>query len=168
MIGQFVGAKVIQTYTPLGSTAPTRFDQIAFLETPNISLKPFCTKVDQGVRKTKNPQHMSLLMAAHRQLRDLYDAHIKNCVELIRKMLSFAPIAGYRGDHMIQLNPVFESTSGGSQVALDEFIQQGRKFIAEHFLATEKVYQETLLKLSQTMVGDYLEAPAMKDAKKVA
>ena len=165
MVAQFIGAKVAQTYTPLGATAPTRFDQIAFLETPNNSLKPFCTKVEQGVRKTKNPQHISLLTIAHRQLRDLYDSHIKGCVDLIRKMLSFAPNTGYRGNPVIQLSPIFEKTAGGSQVALDGFIQEGRKLLAGHFLATEKVYQGALSKLSQNMIGNYVEAPKAVKAK---
>jgi len=163
MVAQFMGAKVVQNYTPLGATAPTRFDQIAFLQTPSAALAPFCTKVEQGVRKTKNPQHKSLLMAAHRQLRDLYDSHIKACVELIRKMLRFAPVTGYRDKPVIQLSPVFEKTNGGSQVALDGFIQEGRKLLAEHFLATEKVYQGTLRKLAQNMAGNYVEAPKLKN-----
>jgi hypothetical protein len=97
------------------------------------------------------------------QLRDLYDVHIKKCVEIIRKILRFAPVAGYRDSPVIQLNPVFEKTNGGSQVALDGFIQEARKLIAEHFLATETVYQGTLLKLTQNMAGDYVEAPKLKN-----
>ena len=163
IVGQFVGAKVAQNYTPLGATAPTRFDQIAFLETPQVALKPFCTKVTNGVRKTQNPQHISLLQNAHRQLRDAYDTHIKQCVELIRKMLSFAPSTGYRASPIVQLNPVFEKNPGGSQVALDGFIQEGRKLLVNHFLTTEKIYQGTLLKLAQNMTGNYVEPAKPKN-----
>ena len=163
MVAQFMGAKVAQTFTPLGATAPTRFDQIAFLETPSAMLKPFCAKVSQGVRTTRNPQHLSLLMNSHRQLRDLYDVHIKGCVELIRKMLSFAPSTGYRANPIVQLNSIFDKNEGGSQVALDGFIQEGRKLLANHFLATEKVYQGSLMKLSQSMVGNYIEPTKPKN-----
>jgi len=168
MVGQFMGAKVVQNFTPLGATAPTRFDQIAFLETPQAGLKSFCTKVTNGVRKTQNPQHISLLQGAHRQLRELYDAHIKQCVELIRKMLSFAPSTGYRASPIVQLNPIFEKTSGGSQVALDGFIQEGRKLLVNHLLATEKIYQGTLLKLAQNMIGNYVEPASTKPRNELA
>ena len=168
MVGQFMGAKVAQNFTPLGATAPTRFDQIAFLETPQAGLKQFCSKVTNGVRKTQNNQHISLLQGAHRQLRDLYDAHIKQCIELIRKMLSFAPSTGYRASPIVQLNPIFEKTAGGSQVALDGFIQEGRKLLVNHLLATEKIYHGTLLKLAQNMVGNYVEPVSTKPRNELA
>ena len=96
-------------------------------------------------------------------LRDLYDQHIKNCVELVRKMMSFAPSAGYRATPVIQLSPVFEKNEGGSQVALDGFIKEARVMIAEHYLATEKVYQGALANLGKRMIGNYVPPPPARN-----
>jgi hypothetical protein len=62
---------------------------------------------------------------------------------LIRKLLSLKE-GGYQKRHIIRLNPIFVTNTKGAQAALDALIVEGRKLLADHYLAVETTYKKAI------------------------
>jgi hypothetical protein len=154
-VSEFVGAKVLAPYVPTGA-AVSSFENLAFLKTPP-QLSAFCTKVaaTAGKRGTSVPDHKRILTEAHKALRDMYDAHIKAAIDILRKVLS-AKSAGYRAAPFLELDERFRTHERGALVALEEVIKEARGLISNHFLAVEKVYRGALNALVKQTVGNYV------------
>lgn len=158
MVSNFIGAKALAPYVKSGATTSS-FDNAAFREVPR-QLKEFCGKIStSGKRGTSSAESQRVLMSAHKMLRDMYDEHLKACVDLIRKALS-AKTTGYRQPPYLELDNRFRDSERGAIAAMEELIAEARKLLSEHYLAVEKVYNGALAALVRQTLGNYVAPKA--------
>jgi len=138
----FLKSDIARPYVQNSAVTPTEFSQLAFIE-PKTVVPAFCGNITSGVRSTNIPAQKEILTKAHQDLRNLYDVHLENVVKFIRKVLSLKE-GGWQKRHIIRLNPIFVTSERGAQAALDGFIAEGRKLIADHYLAVETIYKKAI------------------------
>ena len=132
----------------------------------NMSFKPIPDEVDTTIcnngetfgdinsRPIREGERIRILAEAHKNLHELFESHIKNCVELLLKIVSIEKTEAYLGKPKINLDPIFVNHSKGSLYALEEFIKEGRKMIAGHYLTTETIYQNAISELVRLSRGN--------------
>ena len=153
-----VGEKVFLDAAPTGAVAQ-QYDQIRFAARP-AQLDPYCKKIqvspgvqDTGERTTRNPDDIKILLEAHKQLRDLYDAHLQSVWDILKKIV--IPKRGEYGQApQFLLTPEFETDERGALVFLEEIIKDARQKIAKHYIDVEKVYYNALNKLRLRVEGE--------------
>ena len=138
----FLKNDIARPYVQNSAITPTEFSQLAFVE-PKTVAPAFCGTVTTGVRSTNIPVQRDILTKAHQDLHGLYDVHLENIVKFIRKILSLKE-GGYQKRHIIRLNPIFDTNTKGAQAALDALIVEGRKLLADHYLAVETTYKKAI------------------------
>ncbi len=154
MVSNFIGAKALAPYVKSGATTSS-FENAAFREVPR-QLKEFCGKIStSGKRGTSSAESQRVLMSAHTMLREMYDNHLKACVNLIRKALS-AKTTGYRQPPYLELDARFRDSERGAIAAMEELIAEARTLLSEHYLAVEKVYNGALAALVRQTLGNYI------------
>jgi hypothetical protein len=138
----FLKNDIARPYVQNSAVTPSEFSQLAFIE-PKTVAPAFCGTVTMGVRSTNIPLQRDILTKAHQDLHGLYDVHLENIVKFIRKILSLKE-GGYQKRHIIRLNPIFVTNTKGAQAALDALIVEGRKLLADHYLAVETTYKKAI------------------------
>ena len=138
----FLKSDIARPYVQNSAITPSEFSQLAFIE-PKAVAPAFCGTVTTGVRSTNIPVQRDILTKAHQDLHGLYDIHLENIVKFIRKILSLKE-GGYQKRHIIRLNPIFVTNTKGAQAALDDLIVEGRKLLADHYLAVETTYKKAI------------------------
>ena len=138
----FLKNDIARPYVQNSAVTPSEFSQLAFIE-PKTVAPAFCGTVTMGVRSTNIPLQRDILTKAHQDLHGLYDIHLENIVKFIRKILSLKE-GGYQKRHIIRLNPIFVTNTKGAQAALDALIVEGRKLLADHYLAVETTYKKAI------------------------
>lgn len=154
-VAEFAGAKVVREYVQPGAAVKT-FENIAFLKKPT-ALSAFCEQINKaakGPRRTRSAEDKAILLAAHQQLRDLYDDHLKAVVDIIRKVM-IPKNAGYGNPPTLVLSDTFATDPRGATVVLEEIIKESRNLLANHYLAVEKVYRGALTSLKERVEGVY-------------
>jgi len=138
----FLKNDIARPYVQNSAVTPAEFSQLAFIE-PKVVAPAFCGTVTMGVRSTNIPAQRDILTKAHQNLHGLYDVHLENIVKFIRKILSLKE-GGYQKRHIIRLNPIFVTNTKGAQAALDTLIVEGRRLLADHYLAVETTYKKAI------------------------
>ena len=154
-VDQFIGNNVAVPVDPTAASPPTEFSNLKFVAPKTIATE-FC-KVSSGIRNTNLPQQKTILTKAHRDLRDLYDAHLETTIQFIRKVLTLKEI-GYGKPVAIRINPIFLTNPKGADDALEMLVREARKMLSAHYLKVETVYKKAITDISQ-LGNAYKEAP---------
>jgi hypothetical protein len=146
---QFIGAQVAISGVQPGSVVEN-FHNIKFTTKPT-ELDAYC--------KTRAPQVTSssadkrALIAGQRSIRELYDKHITDMVNIMKKVMYVTTDPSDPGSMNIHLNDVFNSDPAGGLVALERIITEARTLITTHFLLVEKAYVAAITRLSENRKG---------------
>ncbi len=152
----FVGAGVARSASASGSDVES-FKNIRFADRPD-ALAPFCGE-GTGPRTTNTEDDKKILIGAQRELRDLYDKHIADVVNIMRKVLLIRRDPSKAEEITLRLNEAFVKDPRGAVPVLEDIIVETRDLIARHYLAVEKVYYGALQNMAKGKRG-FLPAAA--------
>ena len=165
-IGDFTGAKVLQDYVSAGSFVES-FENTKFPGIP-AELDPYCKQVrsdpafrNSGNRGVVGLDDKEILLGAHKALRDLYDKHLQDVIDILKKIV-IPKKTSYGQAPELLLAPEFESDERGALVLLEEYIKDARQKLAAHYLAVEKVYYGALQNLRERAQGRYVSPTGPK------
>ena len=165
-IGDFTGAKVLQDYVSAGSFVET-FENTKFPGIP-AELDPYCKQVrsdpafrNSGNRGVVGLDDKEILLGAHKALRDLYDKHLQDVIDILKKIV-MPKKTGYGQAPELLLAPEFESDERGALVLLEDYIKDARQKLAAHYIAVEKVYYGALQNLRERAQGRYVSPTGPK------
>ena len=146
---EFTGAQVAISGAASGSEIDS-FRNIKFSPIPR-SLSTLCD--EQYPQKTSSSNDKGILIATQREIRKLYDTHISDMVEIIKKVISLSRDAAKSDSMLFTLDERFTSDPDGGLAALEKVIEEARTLIARHFLEVEKKYNGALLQLGRYRRG---------------
>ena len=144
-VSQFLGNNVAKQV----DSAAADFSHVAFVDPKEIA-SGFC-KVS-GVISTNLAQQKNILTNAHRDLRNLYDAHLSNVIKFIRKILTLKEV-GFGKPVSIRVNPVFVSDPRGADVALETLMREARTLLSDHYLQVEVMYKKAITDIAALSEG---------------
>jgi len=161
-VGDFTGSKVLVDYVKIGAYVEG-FENTKFPAIP-AELDPYCKQIstsanfrNSGDRGVVSADDKEILLDAHRQLRELYDTHLQEVVDILKRIV-IPKKTTYGQEPELLLTPEFESDERGALVLLEEIIKDARMKLATHFLAVEKTYYGALQKLRERAQGRYVSA----------
>lgn len=140
VVHTFLAEKVVRVSSPDEGT-PSSFKDIVFSNTVSESL-PLCVDKQSGPKPIQSKEQYAVLTQAHKRLRDMYQEHLKDCRDLVGKVITVRNDSV--GKPVLQLNEVFTTHTRGAMVALNELISQARVLLTFHYLEVEKVYTEAI------------------------
>lgn len=159
-VGEFTGSKVLGDYVKVGTYVES-FENTKFPAIPS-ELDPYCKQIstsanfrNSGDRGVVSADDKEILLDAHRQLRELYDNHLQDVVDILKKIV-IPKKTTYGQEPELLLTPEFETDERGALVLLEEIIKEARMKLAAHFLAVEKTYYGALQKLRERAQGRYV------------
>ena len=137
---------------PIGTpTSIDSFQQLKFKEPKTrADLRSICDSSEQ--QSFSSSTKVNIVTKAHRELRALYDAHVLKCVDLLRRLITFGPEAGYSGRSVLRVSSAFEKDERGTMGLLNFYISDARRFISEHYLRTEQIYAAALAEIGRASV----------------
>jgi hypothetical protein len=144
-VSQFLGNNVAKQV----DSAAADFSHLAFIDPKEIA-SGFC-KVS-GVISTNLPQQKNILTSAHRELRNMYDAHLGNVIRFIRKILTLKEV-GFGKPVSIRINPVFVTNPTGADVALERLMREARTLLSNHYLQVELTYKKAITDIAALSEG---------------
>jgi len=144
-VSQFLGNNVAKQV----DSAAADFSHVAFVDPKEIA-SGFC-KVS-GVISTNLAQQKNILTNAHRDLRNLYDAHLSNVIKFIRKILTLKEV-GFGKPVSIRVNPVFVSDPRGADVTLETLMREARTLLSDHYLQVEVMYKKAITDIAALSEG---------------
>jgi len=112
----------------------------------------FCSKEPSGFRTTNVPNQMIVLKNTYNTLQQLYNTHLSNVIQLVRKVLSLQQ-GEFQKAKRISLRPIFVTSPDGAQRALEGFIAEGRALLAKHYLDVETAYKAALVSIQKLGEG---------------
>lgn len=125
--------------------------QLQFIPPSKIA-NIFCSKEPSGFRTTNVPNQMIILKNTYNTLQQMYNKHLENVVQLIRKVLSLQQ-GEFQKAKRIALRPIFVTNPDGAQRALEGFIAEGRALLAKHYLDVETAYKAALISIQKLGEG---------------
>jgi len=156
-VASFVGAKIMNSAAPSGGSVDS-FENVKFPALPS-ALDGYCKQLDypvavknSGNRTTVLADDKAILMNAHKQLRDLYDAQLEVTADIIKRVV-IPKRTGYSSTPELLLADEFGKDPRGSLVLLEEIIKDARGKLAAHYMAVEKVYQGAIVDLTKRVRG---------------
>lgn len=157
-IKQFIGTGAMVPYVSANKsiTDVESFENVKFTPLPS-QLGAFCGPKNGNSRPRKiySTDVRGILLDAHKTLRALYDTHLARVRDLCTtKIITYKKRGEYR-DEPIEwiLNPVFATDPRGSNAVLEDIIREGRGLIANHYIAVETVYRNTIDKIKEMTQG---------------
>jgi len=161
-VSEFTGSKVLGDYVKVGTYVES-FENTKFPAIP-AELDPYCKQIstsanfrNSGDRGVVSADDKEILLDAHRQLRELYDTHLQDVVDILKKIV-IPKKTTYGQEPELLLTPEFETDERGALILLEEIIKDARTKLAAHFLAVEKTYYGALQKLRERAQGRYVSA----------
>lgn len=155
-----VGAKVLTDAAAMGSSVES-FANAKFAIIPT-ELDPYCKQVaanrtvrNTGDRTVVSGEDKEILLTAYSKLRDLYDRHLQDVVDILKKVV-IPRKTSYGQMPTLELTPEFETDERGAMVFLEERIKEARGKISAHYLAVEQVYTGALQNMRQRAQGRYV------------
>lgn len=145
----FIGAQVAAPAARSGSEVEN-FRNLRFSSIPS-ALDLFC--------KTRRPQttedkvQQDILINAQREIRGLYDKHIIEIIQIMKKAIFITTDPAKEGGVLINLNEEFGKNPVGGLVVLERIIEEARNLISAHYLEVEKRYVGALLALGRRYRG---------------
>jgi hypothetical protein len=95
---------------------------------------------------------MIVLKNTYNTLQQLYNTHLSNVIQLVRKVLSLQQ-GEFQKAKRISLRPIFVTSPDGAQRALEGFIAEGRALLAKHYLDVETAYKAALVSIQKLGEG---------------
>jgi hypothetical protein len=159
-----IGAKALTDAASMGTSVES-FANAKFAIVPT-ELDPYCKQVapnrsarNTGERTVVSPEDKEILLTAYSKLRDLYDRHLQDVVDMLKKVV-IPRKTSYGQMPTLELAPEFETDERGAMVFLEERIKEARGKIAAHYLAVEQVYSGALNNMRQRAQGRYVSPAA--------
>lgn len=146
---EFTGAQVATSGAASGADIDS-FRNIKFAPIPS-SLATLCA--EQYPQKTSSANDKTVLIATQRDLRALYDKHISDMVNIIKKVLMLTTDPAVPGSILFNLDERFTASDEGGLGALEKVIEEARTLISRHYLEVEKKYNGALLQLGRFRRG---------------
>ena len=136
--------------------APT-LENMTFKQIPSEIARTICQTQEKGARSIREDKKKAILMNAHADLHTIFENHMKECVNLLMRVMAVETPDGYLSKPKIILDPVFVKDPLGSQHALEVFLRDARKLLSAHYLQVETVYQSALRDIVNLSRGDLPE-----------
>jgi hypothetical protein len=160
--------ELFQSVFDMDNEPGVSFSNMKFPKLPSEIERTICKTADKGGRSIREHQKMYILTNAHANLHSLYEGHMKNCVELLLRIMSLETTEGYLNKPKIRLDPIFLKDSLGSLHALESFMKETRMMLAEHYLQVETIYQNALQEIVNLSRGNAPVAETGKDMLETA
>ena len=148
----FIGDKLATEDTRPGEYAK-HLGNLKFYPIPSALKDSYCKRSGSAPPFTNIPADKEILIAAHQQLRKLYDTHIAAIVDIMREVLTIRRSRTDATDFRFRLNEKYSTDARGAVAMIEGDIQKARKLIAKHYFDVEKVYRTALEQLSYTRRG---------------
>lgn len=142
-----------------GDKKATNFYDVKFAEFPD-DIRGIC---GNGLIKTTNPNVKAALIKSQQLLRNMYEQHISNIVNIMRDVLVIKRNPDNLSEILLKLNPIFFSDSRGAVVVLETIIDKARDVIAKHYFDVENIYTHTLLELNKSIADLIIPAAQIKE-----
>lgn len=145
----FIGAQVAAPAAQSGSDVEN-FRNLRFAATPT-ALAEFCKT--SRPQRTEKQSEQEILIRAQRDIRELYDNHIRDIVSIMRKVIFVTTDPSSPGSLILNLNEIFSKSADGGLVVLERIIEEARNTIAKHYLEVEKKYVGALISIGRGYHG---------------
>lgn len=144
---KFVGEKVATR----SGTAEDSYGTLKFVDYSE-SLSAFCKKEPGNKKPVRTEAGIRIFADGHKRLKEQFVAHLAACGGIVEKVVSV--YKSPEGDRRLFLAKVFETDPRGSLATLEAMIAEARALIAQHYLAVEMIYRDTLQQFAKHTAGE--------------